>query len=83
MSTNQGKAEAKALLERARNIIDPFVRVPYGRIYVIYDYQRHADKQILMAVMTEEDVAAGACDSDTARLRALINQATGENPERK
>jgi hypothetical protein len=59
------------------------VQAPDGRIYIIYDYQRHADKQILMAVVTEEDIVGGACVAETARLRVLVNQATGENPNPK
>lgn len=49
-----------------------------GTIYVIYDYSRYGDKQILMATFTEDDVRAGESVSDRARLVVEVNQATGE-----
>ncbi|WP_417376975.1 sialidase family protein [Gimesia maris] len=48
-----------------------------GTIYIIYDFARTRDKKILMATFTEEDVLAGKPVSDKARLRVLVNQATG------
>ncbi len=54
-------------------------QAPDGTIYVVYDYHRHEEKQILTATITEEDIAQGACASDRARLRALVNQAKGRN----
>ena len=56
------------------------VQAPDGTIYVIYDFQRVRDKLILMATFTEADVTGGKCVSDKARLRVLVNQATGKNP---
>ncbi len=52
-----------------------------GRIYVIRDYARTGDKEILMSVFTEDDALAGEDVSGKVRLRVLINQATGENPK--
>jgi hypothetical protein len=52
-------------------------QAPDGRIYITYDYSRHFEREILMAVFTEQDVAAGQLVSDEARLRVLINKATG------
>jgi len=49
-----------------------------GTVYLIYDYSRHGEKQILMATVTEEDILAGEAVSDAARFRLLVNQATGE-----
>jgi hypothetical protein len=51
-----------------------------GRIYVIRDYARTGDKEILMSVFTEDDALAGKDVSGKVRLRVLINQATGRNP---
>lgn len=48
-----------------------------GRISVIYDFQRAKDKEILMALFTEEEVLAGKLTSPTSRLRVLVNKATG------
>ncbi len=52
-----------------------------GRIYVIYDFQRYRDKEVLMAVFTEEDVRAGGFVSSAARERVLVNKATGQRRE--
>ncbi|EIP99664.1 hypothetical protein OpiT1DRAFT_04191 [Opitutaceae bacterium TAV1] len=51
-----------------------------GRIYIIYDYQRHREKEILMATFTEEDVAAGKVVSEKTRFRQIVNKATARNP---
>ena len=48
-----------------------------GALYLIYDFERRGAKKILMSVFTEDDVAAGKCVSDQARMRVLVNQATG------
>lgn len=53
------------------------VQAPDGTIYIIYDWQRGAAKEILMATFTEEDAAAGEPVSDEVRFRVLINKATG------
>jgi hypothetical protein len=53
------------------------VQSPDGMIYLVYDYARRADKTILMATFTEEDVLQGAWISDGARQRMVVNQATG------
>lgn len=50
-----------------------------GRIYIIYDYNRRTDMEILMAVFSEEDVAAGKIITESARLRQRVNKASGEN----
>jgi hypothetical protein len=53
------------------------VQAPDGTIYLIYDFQRTGQKQILMATFTEDDVATGQWSSSSARQRVVINQATG------
>lgn len=50
------------------------VQAEDGRIYVIYDRERHDAKEILMAVFREEDVLAGRCVSDDTRLRQLVDR---------
>lgn len=59
------------------------VQAPDGTIYLIYDYSRTGEKEILLATFTEEDVQKGRCVSDRARLRVLVNQATGVRPDRR
>jgi predicted neuraminidase len=49
-----------------------------GTVYLIYDHERHREKQILMATFTEEDILAGEAVSSAARLRVPVNRATGE-----
>ena len=51
-----------------------------GLIRIIYDYNRHHDKEILMAVFTEVDVAAGEVVSEEAAFRLVVNKATSHNP---
>ena len=46
-----------------------------GVTYAIYDLDRTGEREILMAVFTEEDVAAGDLVSDVGRLRVLVNKA--------
>lgn len=53
-----------------------------GAIHVIYDFDRTGEKYIYMAVFTEQDILAGKCVSDRARLRAVVNKADGVNPGR-
>jgi hypothetical protein len=53
------------------------VEAPDGTIYVTYDHERHLHREILLAVFTEADVAAGKWVSDRARSGVLVNKATG------
>ena len=52
-------------------------QTPDGLIRIIYDYNRVADRNILMATFREEDVAAGKPVSDAVRLRQLVSKASG------
>ncbi len=63
--------------ERAGVSYPDGVEAPDGTLYVIYDYQRTKDRQILMATFTEQDVLDGAWRSDKARQRVQVNQASG------
>lgn len=53
------------------------VQAPDGRIFVIYDYNRKTDKEILLSVFTEEDVLAGHPVSTADLFKVLVNKATG------
>ncbi len=57
------------------------VQSPDGTIYLIHDYNRTTDKQILMSTFTEDDVAKGEWSSASARSRIIVNQATGNRKE--
>ncbi|MGZ0654955.1 sialidase family protein [Coraliomargarita sp. W4R53] len=50
-----------------------------GLIRITYDYSRHHAKEILMAVFSEQDVAAGKAVSGQAAFRLIVNKATGHN----
>lgn len=52
-----------------------------GRIFVIYDHSRHHEKEILMAIITEDEVASGSLHHENSRLKILVNKATGFNYE--
>lgn len=56
------------------------VEAPDGTIYIIYDYNRHTDKEILMATFTEADVVQGADVSGKVRYQVIVNKATGTAP---
>ena len=48
------------------------VQAPDGTIYIVYDYNRTPDGEVLLATFTEEDVRAGKPVSDKVRLRGEI-----------
>ncbi|MFQ5885361.1 MAG: sialidase family protein, partial [Thermoplasmata archaeon] len=48
---------------------------PDGTVYVVYDWNRYTDSEILMAKFQEEDVLRGECVTDVCRLRMLVNKA--------
>ena len=53
------------------------VQAEDGRIYVIYDHDRHGAREILMAVFTEDDARCGRPVSGIARLKARIDGRPG------
>ena len=82
LSGDEGKTWTGGLmLDERKGVSYPdAVESPQGVIYLVYDYSRSGAKQICMATFTEADVAAGKCVSSAARLRMVVNQATGERP---
>ncbi len=48
-----------------------------GRIFIVYDHERTAAKEILLARFTEADILAGRLAMPDSRLRILVNKATG------
>jgi predicted neuraminidase len=85
LSEDDGKTWSGGLLldERSKVSYPDGVQAPDGRIYIIYDYDRDGEKQVLMAVFTEEDVLTREFGSSGARKRVLVNQATGKAPPRQ
>lgn len=83
LSADEGKTWTGGLIIDERNGVSypDGVQAPDGRIYLIYDYSRTGEKQIFLAVLSEEDIAAGK-PSDKARMRVQIHQATGVKPRK-
>ncbi len=81
LSDDEGKTWTGGLLldERVGVSYPDGFQTPDGRIYIVYDYRRGdkwangTDREILFAVFTEKDVAAGKGGT----LRRLISKATG------
>ena len=85
LSADDGKSwQGGLMLDQRKGVSYPDgTQASDGTIYVIYDYNRVTDKEILMATFSEEDVIAGKCVSKSARLRVLVNKATGVAPTDK
>ena len=45
-----------------------------GTIHIIYDYSRTADREIVMATFTENDVLTGNSESATVSLRMIVSK---------
>ena len=48
-----------------------------GFLYIIYDYNRNSDREILMAKLREDDIIAGRLVSDGSALKIVTNKAFG------
>ena len=48
-----------------------------GTVYITYDRRRYDEKEILMAVITEDDILAGRCVTAHSRLAVPVNRAYG------
>ena len=67
------------LLDERKHVSYPDgVEAPDGRVYIIYDRERKRAKEILMAVITEKDIAAGKPVTDAVRLKVLVNSAAAK-----
>lgn len=79
LSDDDGRTWIGGLMLDARdNVSYPDgVEAEDGRIYLIYDRERYAAREILLAVFTEDDILAGAPTHPHTRLRVLVNRAYG------
>lgn len=77
LSSDDGVSWQGGLMIDERNGVSypDAVQTQDGVIYLIYDYSRRDERQILMAMFTEEDVESGEWKSSVARERILVNQA--------
>jgi predicted neuraminidase len=85
LSDDDGRTwQGGLLLDERRNVSYPDgVQAANGLIYLIYDWERQREKEILMATFREADVLQGKLASADGRFRVRINQATGVNPSPK
>ena len=79
LSTDDGRTwQGGLVLDEREHVSYPDgVEADDGSIYIIYDWSRKAERQILMAVFTEEDILAGQCASAHARLRRTVSVPQG------
>jgi len=64
------------LLDERMNVSCPdAVQGEDGRIYMVYDRERVREREILMAVFTEEDIINGASVSNESLFKVLIDKA--------
>lgn len=76
LSEDDGQTWIEGLLldERSNVSYPDGVETEDGRIYVIYDRERHGDREILMAVFQEQDILEGQCVSGEARLKQIVSR---------
>jgi len=79
LSADDGATWSGGLLIDERLVVSypDAIEAPDGRIFLTYDYNRKTDKEILLAIFTEADVAEGRIIDPRSRLRLLIDKATG------
>ena len=77
VSDDDGRTWLGGLLldERANVSYPDGVQAEDGHIYIIYDRDRYGDREILMAVFTEDDVRRGG--GEHVRLKVLVNKIAG------
>ncbi len=82
LSDDDGRTWKGGLLLDERNGVSypDGVQTAGGFVYVIYDFSRTKEKEILMAAFREDDVLQGKLASPDGRLRVSVNHATGVNP---
>lgn len=79
VSEDDGKSWKGGLLLDSRQPVSypDGVEAEDGTIYIVYDFSRTGEKEILLATFTEADAAAAKAVSDKVRLRIIANKATG------
>ena len=76
LSPDDGQTwDSELLLDERTDVSYPDgVQADDGRIFVIYDRERHGAKEILMAVFRESDVEAGQVSAPDSRVKVVINK---------
>ena len=77
ISTDDGLTWKGGLLidERKRVSYPDGQQTPDGRIFIIYDYARTDDREILLASFLEKDVLSGDSGASSVTLRQLVSKA--------
>jgi len=66
----------RLLLDERKPVSYPdVVEGPEGVLHLVYDFDRYGEREILMAVLTEQDILAGKPTSEASRLKVLVNRA--------
>jgi hypothetical protein len=55
------------------------VQAENGTIYMVHDYDRQVEKEIILDKFTEEDILDGKLVSENSKLGIVVNKATGKN----
>jgi hypothetical protein len=76
LSDDDGRSWPHSLMLDTRDKVSypDGVEGPDGTIYIIYDHQRTEARQILLAVVTEEDIIAGEPQSPLCRLQEIVSR---------
>lgn len=84
ISKDEGKTwEGGMFVDERNNVAYPDgFQASDGKIYVTYEHGRDDEAEIMLAVFTEDDVLAGKPVTDTARMKLLVNKATGPKIDR-
>ena len=79
-STDGGATWSDGLLIDGRNDVSypDMAESPDGFLNIIYDFNRYAEKEILIAHITEADILAGRLVTDGSRMQIRVNKATGK-----
>ncbi len=85
VSYDEGGTWSKGLmLDERKNVTYPDgFQAPDGDIYIIYDRQRAAEREILYARFAEEELRQGAFKSKQSRAKQLVNKALGPAKKKK
>lgn len=75
LSENEGKTwDYKLLLDEREKVSYPdATEGEDGTIFIIYDHDRYGKKEILMAIINENDIKMGKIITITSKLKILIN----------
>lgn len=81
LSDDEGRTWPHRLTVDARDGVSypDLTQGPDGRVYIAYDHGRYntGEKEILVAILREDDIRAGRIVSQDSRTRVLVNRALG------